>query len=138
MAIGIPTSSTAPGDKPLKRVLYIEDNPINTALLRAILADEFDGEAELLTAESAEAGIDVAVECAPDVILMDLQLPGMDGGEAARRLKQLPTMDRVPIISVSASGPYGVDVASAGFAQHMSKPIDVPQLIGVLRNLFLS
>lgn len=124
-------------DKRLKTVLYIEDSPTNTALLRDVLADEFEGEAKLLSAPNAEIGLDVARACVPDLIVMDLHLPGMNGREAARLIKQSPAIRHIPIVSLSATGPRRAGFGGPMFEHHLPKPIDIGELVRVLRS-FLS
>ena len=84
----------------MTKVLYVEDNDDNVYMLkmRLELLDEF----EVLMAEDGEKGCEMAVSERPDIILMDLEMPGVDGWEATRRLKSNPQTSDIPIIALSA------------------------------------
>ena len=84
----------------MTKVLYVEDNDDNVYMLKMRL--ELLGDFEVLTAEDGEKGCEKAVSERPDIILMDLQMPVMDGWEAARRLKSIPETSDIPIIGLSA------------------------------------
>lgn len=114
------------------RVLYVEDNTENMQLLEGIF-DNFEG-AELLQAENAVKGIDVAQREKPDLILMDLNLPGMDGFEAMKELRRLPDCKDTPIIALSANvRPETIERGKReGFDNFLTKPIDIPTLIHVI------
>ena len=88
------------------KILYVEDNDDNVYMLkmRLELLDEF----EVLVAEDGEKGCEVAATERPDLILMDLELPGIDGWEASRRLKSNPNTSDIPIIALSAHALSGV------------------------------
>lgn len=111
------------------RILYIEDNPANLRLMEAI----FD-EQEHLTLKAvpdAEIGLDLAKSAPPDLILMDIDLPGMDGYQALTRLKEEERTRDIPVIAVSANAMKSdLDRArKAGFAAYLTKPIDIMQLL---------
>jgi CheY-like chemotaxis protein len=102
-------------------VLLVEDHPINRKLFRDILQFEF----EVMEAESAEAALDQLSNITPDLILMDLQLPGMDGMSLISRLKTDPASVDIPIIVLSAHA-MARDVEMArrlGCADYITKPI---------------
>ncbi len=104
-------------------VLLIEDNPMNMELATDLLeAAGF----QLLNAQTADAGIAMAVIHQPDIILMDIALPGMDGLEATRRLKQDKRTARIPVVALTASAMLGDDnkAISAGCSGYIPKPID--------------
>ncbi len=104
-------------------VLLIEDNPMNMELATDLLeAAGF----QLLNAQTADAGIAMAVTHRPDIILMDIALPGMDGLEATRRLKQDERTARIPVVALTASAMLGDDnkALSAGCSGYIPKPID--------------
>jgi CheY-like chemotaxis protein len=105
------------------KVLVIEDNPLNLELATDLLeACGF----EVISAQTAEAGINLALEAQPDLILMDLSLPGMDGLEATKALKaDLQTAD-IPIVAVTAHAMKGDEqkALDAGCAAYITKPID--------------
>ncbi len=116
-------TSPAPGTKPLL-VLIVDDNRKNLKLARDVL--EAAGFRTLMGASGAE-GIALAAEHLPDVILMDLRLPDMDGTEAARQLRQAPRTARIPVVAVSALPLENREdwLLAAGFAGYVEKPIDV-------------
>ena len=84
----------------MTKVLYVEDNDDNVYILKMRL--ELLGDFEVLTAEDGQRGCEMAIKERPDVILMDLEMPVMDGWEAARRLKSAPATSDIPIIGLSA------------------------------------
>ena len=106
----------------MKKILVVEDVELNRELIAQILEDQY----KVLTAEDGAAGIRVAERELPDLILMDLSLPVMDGWEAARRIKAHPQLKHIPIIAVSAHAMSG-DAEKArqcGCDDYVSKPID--------------
>jgi CheY-like chemotaxis protein len=102
-------------------VLLIEDHPMNRKLLRDILEMQF----AVVEAASAEAALDTLRTVRPDLILMDIALPGMDGLALVRRLKARPETAGVPVIAVSAHATsYHIEQAlSAGCVDYITKPI---------------
>ncbi len=109
------------------KVLYIEDNFDNRLLVkRVLLAEGF----EFLEAEDAQSGIRLAAEERPDLILMDINLPEVDGLTATARLRELPGMENVPIIALTANVMKGdmERTLEAGCDGYISKPIDVDKL----------
>jgi len=109
------------------RVLVVEDNPLNLKLVRDVLRHAgFD----VVEARSGEDGIARALDCQPDIILMDLQLPGIDGTQAMRTIRSSPKRSTVPIIAVTAFA-MSEDrerALSNGFDGYLSKPISVRDL----------
>lgn len=105
------------------RILVIEDNEKNLKLVRDIL--EYSGY-EVVAAKTGEDGIDAAARCAPDLVLMDLQLPGIDGVEALRQLREMGSID-VPVVAVTAFAMREdrQRVLDAGFDGYLEKPISV-------------
>ena len=105
------------------RVLVVEDNPVNLELLVALLEQEH---CEVLAAERGDAALDLARTAQPDLILMDIQLPGMTGYEATRRLKADPCTSAIPVIALTAQAMQGDEerAAEAGCAGYLSKPLD--------------
>jgi signal transduction histidine kinase/CheY-like chemotaxis protein len=117
----------------MKRVLYIEDNPLNTRLMELIFASIPN--AELTTAMTGEEGVKLANEISPDLILMDIFLPGIDGIEAARLLKDPSKTSDIPIIAISAAT-WDVDVERArdvGFFAYLTKPINIPEALSTIQ-----
>lgn len=109
-----------------QRILIVEDNPMNMELASDLL--EVAGFL-VLPATTAEDGLVLARTEHPDLILMDIGLPGMDGLEATRRLKQDPATARIPVVAVSASVMSGDEAKAfvAGCCAYISRPIDTRQ-----------
>jgi PAS domain S-box-containing protein len=116
-------------------VLYVEDNPSNIAFMQDLLAD-FE-RVELLTAPTAEIGIELARGRQPAVIIMDINLPGMSGIEATRRLKQWPQTRDIPVIALSAAATPRdtARAADVGFFRYLTKPVEVDKLVSALEEL---
>ena len=106
-----------------RKVLLIEDNPMNMELATDLL--ETAG-FQVFKAERAEIGITIAIEQQPDIILMDIALPGMDGLEATRRLKRDDRTAWIPIVALTASAMRGDDSKAqlAGCCGYIAKPVD--------------
>jgi two-component system, cell cycle response regulator DivK len=115
-----------------RRVLVVEDNEKNMKLFRDVLGATGY---EILEAASGEAAIAVAVERAPDLVLMDIQLPDIDGLEALRRLRADERTAAVPVLALTAQAMQGdrERFLDAGFDGYLSKPVDVPELIRTVR-----
>lgn len=116
-------------------VLYVEDNAANVELLRAYFGSL--PEVELLTAPTAELGLALARTRLPDLILMDLNLPGMSGMEALSALRASPVTAGIPVVAVSAAA-FASDREKgrqAGFASYLTKPIQLDLLDGLLNEL---
>lgn len=113
-------------DVPLegRRVLVVEDNEENMRLFRAIL--RLEGVAEVLEAKRARLGLEIAERELPDLILMDIQMPDMDGLTATRLLRANPKTAGIPIVAVTASVTEKdkTEVIAAGCDEHIAKPID--------------
>jgi two-component system cell cycle response regulator DivK len=109
------------------RILYIEDNPENRMLMRRVLMAEGYIVEE---ATDGNSGMQKAAESPPDLILMDINLPEIDGYEVTARLKQLPNMTGVPIIAVTANVMKGdrEKTLAAGCDGYIQKPIDIDLL----------
>ena len=109
------------------RVLVVDDHPLNLKLTRVLL--EQDGY-EVETAADAEQALEKLEAFAPRVILMDLQLPGMDGFELTRRLKANPATAHLVIIALTGWGQEGDKLQSreAGCNGHLVKPVSLPDL----------
>ena len=108
----------------MPRVLYIEDDPNNRMLVRRILrASDIDVE----EAEDAPTGIQMALDNPPDLILMDMSMPGMDGLTATQKIRTMPEISHVPIIALTANVMQGDRERSlnAGCDGYIGKPIDV-------------
>jgi two-component system cell cycle response regulator DivK len=108
-------------------ILYIEDNFDNRLLVRRVL--EADGY-HVVEAEDGLQGIEWLKTQTPDLVLMDINLPEIDGYEVTKRLKQLPTMTNVPVIAMTANVMKGdrEKTLAAGCDGYISKPIDIDSL----------
>lgn len=112
-------------------ILVVDDNPINLKLVRVILTTEgYD----VRTATDAEEALEVLRELRPRLIVMDLQLPGMDGLELTRRLKADPATSDIAILAVTAYAMKGDEqkALEAGCDGYVSKPIDAEALPGIV------
>jgi PAS domain S-box-containing protein len=134
-----PTASTAladvlPAARP-RHVLYIEDNPVNLVLMQAMLARL--PEVRLATAAEPLQGLALAVANPPELILLDIQLPGIDGFEVLRRLRQHSALQAVPVVAVSANA-MASDIEAArvaGFTTYLTKPLSLELLLRTVRRL---
>jgi len=115
-----------------KRILVIKDQPDNRQILRDLLTS---ADFEVIEAEDGETGLTAAAAHRPDLILMDIQLPGIDGYEATRRLKADATLNAIPIIAVTAHALNGAEdkARAAGCDAYISKPISPRQLLSKVR-----
>jgi two-component system cell cycle response regulator DivK len=117
------------------RILYVEDNDDNIYLLR--MRFELTGEHELLVAEDGARGVAMARAEHPDLILMDLELPVIDGWEATRQLKADPATRDIPIIALSAHALAGAreKALAAGCDEFDTKPVEFDRLMGKIVGL---
>jgi two-component system cell cycle response regulator DivK len=108
-------------------ILYIEDNLANRMLVRRVL--EIEGYT-ILEAEDAPSGLDVVRQSTPDLILLDINLPQMDGYELLTHLREIPELREVPIVALTANVMKGDRERSlaAGCNGYIQKPIDVDAL----------
>ncbi len=116
-------------------IVYVEDNPSNIAFMEDLLAD-FD-RVELVTAPTAEIGIELVFARRPNVVIMDINLPGMSGFEATQKLAAWPETRDIPVIALSAAAMIrdAARVAGAGFYRYLTKPVKVDELTAVLEEL---
>jgi len=112
----------------MSTILIVEDNPRNMKLVRDVL--QVKGHATL-EATNAEDGIVLAREKQPDLILMDIQLPGMNGIDALRVLRADPATDHIPVIAVTASVMQQDRklITEAGFDAYVGKPITLAEFL---------
>ncbi len=115
-------------------ILIVEDNEKNRKLVRDVL--QFKGY-RTEEAETAEEGIRLAQESRPALILMDIQLPGMNGIEALGRLRADPRTKKIPVIAVTASAMTHdrQKIMAAGFDGYQSKPINVKEFLVAVREM---
>lgn len=117
------------------RVLYIEDNPVNLGLMRRVIRRRPD--LELADASSAETGLPLAREVRPDLVLLDINMPGMNGFEILAELRQMPELGNPPVVALTANAMKG-DLErglEAGFSAYVTKPIDIPAFYALLDDL---
>lgn len=119
-----------------RRILYIEDNPTNMELMHELVRQR--GQAELRVATSAEEGLVAAREWRPDLIILDIHLPGMSGTAAARVLKSRPETRDAPLIALSADATRnraGEGNQNPDFEDYVTKPLDIPAFNRILDRL---
>jgi PAS domain S-box-containing protein len=119
-------------DASLRTVLYVEDNSANLKLIEQLIARRAD--IRLLTAGDGTRGIELARAHLPDVILMDINLPGISGIEALEILRGDPLTARIPVVAVSANAmPRNIEKGlQAGFFRYLTKPIKVNEFMETL------
>jgi two-component system, cell cycle response regulator DivK len=113
----------------MPRILLVEDNEMNRDMLsRRLIRKGY----EVIIAEDGQQGVDLAGTAAPDLILMDLSLPVIDGWEATRRLKAADATKTIPVIALTAHAMVGSRerALAAGCEDFDTKPVDLPRLLG--------
>ncbi|MEK6715887.1 MAG: response regulator [candidate division NC10 bacterium] len=117
-----------------RRVLVVDDHPMSLELVTALLEQEGY---QVLAAASGEVGLHLTAAEAPDLILMDLQLPGMTGYEAIRRLKADPATTAIPVLALTGSAMRGdaLKVREAGADGYLTKPLDARAFRETLRRI---
>ena len=116
----------------LRSLLYVEDNPANLLLVEDLIARRPD--VRLLSARDGNRGIEIARASRPDVILMDINLPGISGIKALRILAEDPATAHIPVIALSANAmPRDIEKGlEAGFFRYLTKPIKVSEFMDTL------
>ncbi|HEX8411424.1 MAG TPA: PAS domain S-box protein [Thermoanaerobaculia bacterium] len=116
----------------LRTLLYVEDNPANLQLVERLIGRRQD--VRLLSAVDGNSGVQLARTCLPDVILMDINLPGISGIEALRILREDKTTAHIPVVALSANAmPRDVQRGmDAGFFRYLTKPIKVSEFMDTL------
>ncbi len=111
-----------------KRILYVEDNFENRLFVRRVLESIMG--LEMLEAYDGQTGIDMAQTEKPDLILMDVGLPGMDGLETTGKIKEIPATSQIPVIALTANAMKGdrERCLAAGCDGYLQKPIGVTEL----------
>jgi two-component system cell cycle response regulator DivK len=114
------------------RILVIEDQEDNRRILRDLLTS---AGYEVIEAVTGEEGVTLAETCLPDLILMDIQLPGLDGYEATRRIKANRALRQIPLIAVTSYALSGDDVKAleAGCDGYVTKPFSPRALLAKIR-----
>lgn len=113
------------------RILCVEDNPQNMRLVRKILQHEGY---EVLEAENGLDGVAMAEREKPDLILMDINLPDIDGIEATKRIKSKPDIAHIPVVALTANAMYGDEerILAEGSDGYISKPVSKAKLLEVI------
>ena len=119
-----------------RKILIVEDNPIHTRLIEMTLRDKHY---TLLKATSGEEALDIATRERPDLILMDLNLPGMTGFNVAKKLRENPSLSHTLIIAITAYAMKGdrERVIESGCDAYLTKPIDTRELPKVIAEMLL-
>ena len=115
-----------------KLILVVEDQEDNRRIMRDLLSS---AGYEIIEAVTGEEGVAAAETHRPDLILMDIQLPGLDGYEATRQIKANPELEHIPIIVVTSYALSGDDVKAfeAGCTAYVSKPFSPRELLAKIR-----
>ena len=111
-----------------KTILVVEDNALNMKLVKSLLRI---GKHEMLEAPDAETGISLARDKRPDLILMDIQLPGMDGLTATRIIKEDPSVKDIPIVAFTSFAMEGDEekAIKVGCAGYITKPLNTQNFL---------
>jgi CheY-like chemotaxis protein len=118
-----------------KTILYVEDNLANVALMRELCAMD---EVELLVAGTAELGLQLARSNPPDLIAMDINLPGLSGLQALQALRADPATATIPVMAVTAAAQPCDREAGAGFDAYLTKPIQIDLFLSTAERLIQS
>ncbi len=116
----------------MSKILLVEDNEMNRDMLsRRLMKKGY----ELVMATDGEQAIELAQSEIPDLILMDISLPGLDGWEATRRLKAMPETQAIPVIALTAHAMAGdkEKCLEAGCDDYDTKPVEFPRLLGKIQ-----
>jgi hypothetical protein len=118
------------------RLLYVEDNPVNAMIISELISRRAD--LQLHVAVDGESGVRHAVETQPDLVLLDMQLPDIDGHEVLRRLRAHARTAHVPVIALSANAmPDDIERAlRAGMSDYWTKPLDFATFMASIETLF--
>jgi len=130
--LAVPKLAIRPIDAPQKTLLYIEDNPANMKLVERLIDRRTD--IKLLTAVNGSLGIALARASLPDVILMDINLPGISGIEALKVLREDAATAHIPVVAISANAmARDIEVGKQlGFFRYLTKPIVVEEFMATL------
>jgi two-component system, cell cycle response regulator DivK len=118
----------------MRKILIVEDIAFNTELLVQLLEDDYT----LVTAADGLAGVAAAAAEKPDLILMDISLPGIDGYEATGRIKANPALAHIPVIALTAHAMSGDEARArkAGCDGYLAKPLNEELLFDTLEEMF--
>lgn len=118
-----------------KTILVVEDNELNMKLVRSLLTI---GKYEIVEASDAETGIKLVREKNPDLILMDIQLPGMDGLTATKIIKTDPVIKHIPVVAFTSFAMDGDEEKAivVGCTGYITKPVDTKNFLKTLESFF--
>ena len=119
-------------------MLYVEDNPANLKLMETLIG-RMDN-LHMLSAHTGELGLELATAHHPDVILMDINLPGIDGIQALHRLKESVETQDIPVIALTANAqPSEIEAGlNAGFHDYLTKPIRIGEVTAALEKALIT
>jgi CheY-like chemotaxis protein len=134
-----PAAATSPltGGDTRHKIVYIEDNPSNIAFMEDLLGDLPN--VELMTAPTAEIGLELVRAHRPSAVILDINLPGMSGFDALQHLRGWPETRDIPVIGLSAAALLKDTkrAKEAGFYRYLTKPVKVDELTAVLEELLV-
>ncbi len=121
------------GSEERKSLLYIEDNPANLHLVQKLISHKSN--IDFMSAMNGEIGLELAQAHRPDLILVDLNLPGLDGYDVLSKIKDHPSTKEIPVIAISANAmPRDIEKGiAAGFQDYLTKPLEVTTFLEVLQ-----
>lgn len=123
-------TSASDTEGPRPSILVAEDNTDSRGALRALLeAYGF----EVLEAKNGEEAVRLAQEARPDLVLMDIMMPEMDGLEATKRLRSIPEVESIPILALTAMAGSKNPALDAGCDDYLTKPVDIPVFLRTIR-----
>ena len=117
------------------KVLYIEDNPANMILIQKLV--EKKTKFQFFGAEEPFSGLEIASTEKPDLILLDINLPGMNGYQVLEKLKNNPETSSIPVVALTANAMKS-DIEkgmNAGFVEYLTKPVDIPLFLEFLNKI---
>lgn len=126
------TQEPMQADTPLRTLLYVEDNPANLMMVEELIARRSD--IRLLSARDGITGVEMAHTCQPDVILLDINLPGISGLQVLEILTATPALAHIPVVALSANAmPRDIETGlAAGFFRYLTKPIKINEFMDTL------
>lgn len=118
----------------MRKILIVDDNESNIKFLRVILSKTGYN---VLEANNGKDAIEIAIKENPDLILMDIMMPGLDGFESLKILKSLDNIKNIPVIAITALAMKGdkEKILDAGFIDYISKPVDYKELLEKIKRL---
>jgi CheY-like chemotaxis protein len=121
--------------EPRRLILYVEDNPANVTFMKDLVS-AFEN-IDLLTVPTAEMGIELARGRRPEVVIMDINLPGMSGVDALHALRAIPETKGIPVIALTAAASERDKQRGlqAGFYRYLTKPVKVDEFVAALEEI---